>query len=484
MKRHTTFRTTVGAKVYVEAPEVYVAPGITPEDVTSPEEMREALREALREELRFSFDLPCSKRLGEADFSHVASMIRAANRLFIQVGPTGEFYVLDEDGFRLLYRWPNKFPDSNWRGTFFGHCYWSAQNVVAFAGFGCPEPPYGNALVFIDPETLTVSRLGLGGGSYEELFACIEHDGALYVTGGYGHRRFFRLSDTQTYTQLSTLPAGADGPRALTYFNGNFVVACESGKSVWRSPDGVNWTKIMDTYGKAIAITTDGNRVLVADKEVSPVWAGKVYYINKDWSYGVAFRLTDFSIPYNFVRMAEGWSLCGGMNKFGAIIANPIQEYYFTFNPQMTFMLPQARIIDFDLYGGKLIISSSAAIWSGSPTKESQPSIISIIDPYTPIKLYPLTFTPWKDTSISANDETDPIPTFGFTRKTVSFTSNTAGTLSIQMDGAGDGGWEEIESVPVGANERIQRLIDYDCARIKLVFDSAATVTAKLVMAP
>jgi len=51
--RHTTFRTSVGTKVYVEAPEVYVAPGITPEDLEAVWRSGGAGREALREELRF-----------------------------------------------------------------------------------------------------------------------------------------------------------------------------------------------------------------------------------------------------------------------------------------------------------------------------------------------------------------------------------------------------------------------------------------------
>jgi len=50
-KRHTTFRTSVGTKVYVEAPEVYITPGIKPEDLQAVWQNGGAGREALREEL-------------------------------------------------------------------------------------------------------------------------------------------------------------------------------------------------------------------------------------------------------------------------------------------------------------------------------------------------------------------------------------------------------------------------------------------------
>jgi len=47
----TTFRTTRGAVVNVAAPEIYVAPSVTPNDVVNPTELREVLAEKLREEL-------------------------------------------------------------------------------------------------------------------------------------------------------------------------------------------------------------------------------------------------------------------------------------------------------------------------------------------------------------------------------------------------------------------------------------------------
>jgi hypothetical protein len=444
-------------------------------------EVKTALAEKLRSELiRFSFDLPASRRLGEANFSHVASMIRAANKLFVSVGPTGEFYVLDESGWRRIYQWPNKDPINNWRGTFFGHCYWSAQNVVVFAGFAKPEPPYGNALVFIDPDTLEVSTLGLGGGSFYELFACIEKDGKLYVTGEYDHAGFYEFTDKNAFKKLSTVPAGLTGhanPRALTYFNGNFVVAEEHGQAVFRSPDGVTWTKIMDTPDRLYALTTDGSRVLVAG-------TNKVYYVNSDWTYGVAFRLPDYSGMYNFVRSCLGWGLVGSANRYGVFIVNPIQEFYFTFNPQLAYMTPYSGIADVEQYGGKLFIGGVNALWDGHPTKESQPGFIEAINMHEPFKLYPLTFTPWSSTSISAGAETDPIPMLGYSSALIYFLSNAAGTLTILVDMNGNGDWQTYDTVSnVSANTPVwYPLGTTNFARLKLSFSAAATVTAKIFL--
>jgi len=54
-KGYTTFRTSRGAVVYVEAPEVYVAPSVTPEDLQAIWQSGGAGRQALRETLGFNW---------------------------------------------------------------------------------------------------------------------------------------------------------------------------------------------------------------------------------------------------------------------------------------------------------------------------------------------------------------------------------------------------------------------------------------------
>jgi hypothetical protein len=437
------------------------------------------ISQKLRKELWFSFDLPASKRLGEADFSAVVSMIRGANRLFVSVGPTGEFYVLDEAGWRLLYKWPGK-NWVNWRGTFWGRCYWSAQNVIVFAGFANPQPPYGNALVFIDPETLTVERVGFGGGGWHELFGCIEKDGKLYVTGEYDDAHLYELTDRNTFRVLSNLPSGALWPDALAYFNNNFVVSCTRYRSVWRSPDGVSWTKVADIDSPNQPKGTD----LLPIEYTLIVASRKVWAIKSDWSIETLYALPDNAFVNHLVKVANGFMICGAANFRNILLYQP---YYNIHNPVALYtglgMREDCGLGDVAMYGGRLFLGTSGHIQGPYSYDGIHATLISIL-PQEPVRLHPLTFTPWANTSISAGAVTDPIPMLGYGSALIYFISNTAGTLTISVDMLGDGDWRTYDTVSnVSANSPVwYPMSTTNFARLKLSFSAAATVTAKIFL--
>lgn len=174
----------------------------------------------------------------------------------------------------------------------------------------------------------------------------------------------------------------------------------------------------MDTTDKLIALTTDGTRLLVGG-------TSKVYYVNTDWTYGVAFRLPDYSSPYNFVRLCAGWGLIGRMNNYGVLLVNPIQEYYNTYNPMIAYMTPYTELIDVDQYGGKIAVGGSSGLWTGQPTRDGAPGLVQLIDMDHKSPLYPLIFTPWNNASTSSGAETDPIPMLGYSSALIYFLSDT-----------------------------------------------------------
>jgi len=86
---------------------------------------------------------------------------------------------------------------------------------------------------------------------------------------------------------------------------------------------------------------------------------------------------------------------------------------------------------------------------------------------------------PWRNRSISANDETKPEKCLGYTRKTIEFTTDTAGTLTILVDLIGDGSFSTYEEISVSAGETVYYVMTAPVAYVKLRFSVAATVTAK-----
>jgi len=86
----------------------------------------------------------------------------------------------------------------------------------------------------------------------------------------------------------------------------------------------------------------------------------------------------------------------------------------------------------------------------------------------------------WDSASISAGEATPAILTKGYKEKTFSFTSDTAGTLTVQVDITGEGDWQDYYSAADTTLEFVT--VDEHFPRVRLTFDTAATVTATVLM--
>jgi len=89
---------------------------------------------------------------------------------------------------------------------------------------------------------------------------------------------------------------------------------------------------------------------------------------------------------------------------------------------------------------------------------------------------------PWQDKSISADEETRPEDCLGYDKKTVEFSADTAGKLTILVDTVGDGDFktyheEDFAAAPVLFHYIITRGAVY----IKLKYSVVAVVTAKYI---
>jgi len=91
-----------------------------------------------------------------------------------------------------------------------------------------------------------------------------------------------------------------------------------------------------------------------------------------------------------------------------------------------------------------------------------------------------ITYVPWYNDVIIADDASRAFP--GYERKTIWFTSNVAGNLTIEVDPIGIGNWETFDTIP--STTTIQYNMVHSCHSIRLKFSMAATVTAVVVIEP
>lgn len=91
-----------------------------------------------------------------------------------------------------------------------------------------------------------------------------------------------------------------------------------------------------------------------------------------------------------------------------------------------------------------------------------------------------LTYTLWYNTSVSAGETSPAMPGWG--RKTIHFTSDTAGDLTAYLDAIGTNDWK-----PVLTRSAVTSVVDqisYSGLRFRLGFSATANVTAHVVVEP
>jgi len=86
----------------------------------------------------------------------------------------------------------------------------------------------------------------------------------------------------------------------------------------------------------------------------------------------------------------------------------------------------------------------------------------------------------WHNLSISAGDATLPKNVFGYNNVTIVFKSDTAGTLTIDMLSP-TGDWMEYDTVSIDADTPEPYPLGASLYKVRLSFDTAASVTAFLI---
>jgi len=98
------------------------------------------------------------------------------------------------------------------------------------------------------------------------------------------------------------------------------------------------------------------------------------------------------------------------------------------------------------------------------------------LDPRGRRLIYPL----WFENAIAAGEASPAMPGWG--RKTIHFTSDTAGDLRVELDAVGRNDWKEVFTL-TGITSALEQTL-HSGLRLRLSFSVAATVTAHVVCEP
>jgi hypothetical protein len=89
---------------------------------------------------------------------------------------------------------------------------------------------------------------------------------------------------------------------------------------------------------------------------------------------------------------------------------------------------------------------------------------------------------PWLDTSVKAGERSDPYLMTAYDKKSLTLTSGSDATITIEVDISGDGSWVTYEHVPVKAGTNFTEAFPdaFSAYWIRFTSDKDAKVTAQL----
>jgi len=440
-------------------------------------------REALREELRplAEFRAPYEqrdwtrfKKTGNAMQivlpSGVRRMIPYKGKLVIKTGGTGglytypplkELYVPKEPGY---YR-------EGWDGMYVPG---DGLDVLAFVEY--------NAIEVVKPD-LSVDIIKIPGAG-DGAGCAIEDPRNAYIYSSHWNGRIYRVNlETKTYELITTAPPGTLS-RGLVYSGGRLYAGAESGEvGIWEYDisTGVWSKKVADIH------------IFGCDWVAKAFWA----WGHIDYKKRVIIRSTDMTtFEVNIVPQVltcGGWmgrplqmrAYAGALFPFYGVIYALREGVDDGFVPTIYPICSYVRdIVDLAIYNGMLALGYDELFWT--LRRDLAPGSVELVSFSELLRagLLPGQAIIWDSESIDAGDTSLPVVVGGWSRKTLMFLSNVAGTLTIETDIVGDGDWQTYDTISISADTPRWYMFTGDFARLRLSFDAAATVTAKMMLQP
>jgi len=480
--RHTTFRTSVGTKVYVEAPEVYVAPGITPEDLEAVWQSGGAGREAL-----------------ERIWQSGGAGREALERIWQSEG-AGREALREEDSWRKGIKWfvgtdRLKYPER-------GVAPWIAGGLMN-AGTQLPNGNFllcdraGHVVLEVDRELNIIWQFGEYGVSGTDLshlnrphYAYYDEDNdEVIISDDLNHRILaVKRGEDTAYKSLESTDLGSIGrPHSAVKnpLNGNLVIADLQYNVVvecdWEG--AVSW--YFGEYGvvgrdeshlarptAAFPFRTDVTATQWDSFLISDYANGRILVVtrsDKAVNKKIVCPHPECAHPLPNLSIAVGSTeagYCFLVNQYGFLVNwVPLSGAYFQPTREETLLLTdttQIWEVDWRSYRPPKTPLYYQLLESGSlPAGQSVGPVYSTPDIYEARTIF---------------------ITFPFTRKTIYVKSTQDGTLDILVGlckGAWFKEWDVLDSVSIPADTLVKYQTTYDAfvSAVKITNTGAATAT-------
>ena len=455
-----------------------------------PGDIREIIKEVLK--------LPCEIRApyeqrywtgSSLDWilaSGVRNIIRYKGKLVIKTGCGGGIYKYPplEPVFTPPQSVPGYTPENN------GSYDMEGWDTIYFPGSGGLDVLLcgGNSRIFIVYPDWHVECITLGPyrGEFAGFIPYKFDADDLYVWLWRGYVYKVNIAK-KTYEHISNCPETIGGKGGVYREAGGvpyLYLPDEGGKGVWRlNLDTKEWTQFeagvrflslsptTTLPWKYHAIAFDGKRFFFARSNDCESWD---YVIVPESTMGGGYSPRIKTVKdWLYICACQGHVWVLQTSRGGKVIYTPMMP------------VPWVALYDVDFYEGYLVVGGNELYWAQWYVRDLGPGMISLVPlehiPRPPAPSYAII---WDSESISAGEYSKPVITSGWTRKTLMFLADADGILTIEVDIDGSDNYKVYDTVSITANTPKWYIFTSDFAKMRLKFDTAATVTAKLYLMP
>jgi len=413
------------------------------------------------------------------------------DKLFVFLGPAGRIYSMDEEG-----NWVQEYlhpyeatpspatPKIRWRATCWSGL--STVNGLFFCGMLLGYTP-PNGVLRLNPDTLNWEAK-LGGTT--EFMAMEVYKGNLYLADWAGE--IWRLPNTNinlSFVRDYVLPTGLHATCVKRFSVDDSLYFGEAADHAYETlarRDINLYSFNLSTGIWGVAHTFRNEMGITALEE----YRGRLYIgMNSGavYSYdGSTYRKEAELglIPImRMVRVGKILLICQGSRLGGgALWATDGAQYWKVFDSPLA-------ISDVEEFFGRIYVSTC---WSKENLTSSTAHVIGInASELSTRRLHPQTQyfrdddlnVEWNNLAISAGDTTFPVACLGYDVY-LEFLSSVGGTLTIEEDMVGDGDWRTYATETIAANTPKVIPLTGKMAFIRLSYNTASTVRAKVTLVP
>jgi len=437
----------------------------------------------------------------DIDVLEVNSLMTYRGNVYASLGPHGEIWKYNGEEWKKDHEYKETSWGNNWHATWWA---WTVFNNDLYIGGFAPglDPDPEGIIEKFDGKSWTHMEPKICG----EIFSLDVHDGYIYG----GSNKLIRSDDGSSWESYDS-PPDASTIKAIQHFTGDgnlyigtvdHIYRYDVADKAWTDvtpqkfqKGGFGLTQIANRQDVQLLIalgrvTTDGWYAILGASADGSTWntmrVGKGS-VSKRWGTGDCFpwvpREPDGNASAQYIYIPTGRRRGNGAKTYqgsGELWATDLKE-------QKCVMQVPYGISSMCEYKGHLLIGTAWHPIGDTEDKGTKYGRWSTVIRQTPdlrkASHIPLHHTLWNSKSIDAGDETEEVIVGGYEKKTIHVYSDTEGTFTIKADPVGSGTFREYDSIdiPAGGGYNWYTMTG-NTARLKISFDSAATVTVRVIL--